>query len=169
LPEDGNRYEVLDGVLVVTPSPSDPHQDAVAALYDRLRPFLLRWAAGWPRMAPADVRFSPRRVVQPDLYVVPLVNGRRPRGWQESQHLTLAVEVLSPSTALRDRDAKRRLYQEHADEYWIVDIEARRIERWLPGVARPEVHSTSMAWQPAGAGEALTLDLPAYFREVWDE
>lgn len=169
LPDDGNRYEVIDGVLYVTPAPATHHQDALGTLYARVRPYLERYAVGWVRFAPADVIFSPRHGVQPDLYVAPLVNGRRPRRWQDITRLLLAVEVLSPGTAARDRGVKRRLYQEHADEYWIVDLDSRIIERWRPGDERPEMLDAVLTWQPAGAGEALTLDLPDFFREVWDE
>jgi Uma2 family endonuclease len=78
------------------------------------------------------------------------------------------VEVLSPSTAARDQEEKRRLYQQHADEYWIVDLDARVIERWRPREERPVVLDTELMWQPDGADAPLTLDLPAYFREVLD-
>jgi Uma2 family endonuclease len=169
LPDDGNRYEVIDGVLYVTPSPTDEHQDAVGVLFARLRQYLSPYAVAWVRVAPADVRFGSKRGVQPDVYVAPLVNGRRPHGWQEITHLLLAVEVLSPSTAATDRGVKRRFYQQHADEYWIVDLDARLIERWRPGDERPEILDGTLAWQPAGADAPLTVDLPAFFREVWAE
>jgi Uma2 family endonuclease len=166
LPETGERYEVIDGVLYVTPSPSDEHQDAIGILYVPIAAYLGRCPVGWVRAAPADVRFAPDRGVQPDLYVAPLVDGRRPRGWQQIRHLLLAVEVLSPSTAANDRGVKRRLYQRHADEYWIVDLDARLIERWRPGDARPEILDQALAWRPAGADEPMALDVPAFFREV---
>ncbi len=167
--DDGNRYEVIDGVLYVTPSPAYDHQDALGILYLPLRQYLKRYPVGWLRFSPADVRFGPKRGVQPDLYVAPLVEGRRPRRWQEITHLVLVMEILSPSTASYDRGVKWRLYQEVADEYWIVDIQARRIERWRPGDERPAILETAITWHPAGAGEPLTLDLPSFFREVWDE
>jgi Uma2 family endonuclease len=169
LPEDGSRYEVIDGVLYVTPSPSDDHQDAVGVLFRRIGEYLDRCPAGWVRMAPADVRFGSKRGVQPDVYVAPLVHGRRPHGWQEITHLLLAIEVLSPATAARDRGVKRRLYQRHSDEYWIVDLDARLIERWRAGDERPEILDGTLTWQPAGADSPLTADLPAFFREVCDE
>jgi Uma2 family endonuclease len=168
LPETGDRYEVIDGVLHVTPSPSDDHQDVAGALFLRLAAYLERNPAGWVRMAPADVRFARDRGVQPDVYVAPLVHGRRPRGWQQITRLLLAVEVLSPSTADFDREDKRRVYQQHADEYWIVDPDARVIERWRPGDEHPEVVARVLEWRPAGAAVALTLDVPAFFRDVLD-
>jgi len=166
LPDDGRRYEVIDGVLHVTPAPRLAHQRALGVLFERLLPVTrgiatLLWS-------PAEIAFTPRRVVQPDLFVAPLVDGREPHAWPEIGCLLLTVEVLSPSTAARDRTLKRRLYQEHADEYWIVDLDARLIERWRPGDMRPEVLDAVLEWRPAGAGEPLVLDVPAFFREVLD-
>jgi len=169
LPDDGNRYEVVDGVLFVTPAPRYVHQDGVAAFLLLLRAYLGRDPVGWCRHAPADVVFGPRDGVQPDLFVAPMVGGRRPTDWTEVTHLLLAVEVLSPGTASRDRREKRRLYQRHADEYWIVDLDARLIERWRPDDLRPEVLDETLTWQPAGAAEPLVIELPAVFRDVWGE
>ena len=61
----------------------------------------------------------------------------------------LAVEVLSPSTARADRTVKRRLYQRAGvPEYWIVDLEARLVERWRPADERPEVLTDTLTWRP---------------------
>jgi Uma2 family endonuclease len=169
LPSDGNRYELVDGVLLVTPAPRLNHQAALEALVTRLSAYLAGRRAGIVLPSPADIRLGPSTLVQPDLFVAPLIDGRRPRDWKEITRLVLAVEILSPSTARQDRGVKRRLYQQHTDEYWVVDLEARRIERWRPGMAESEVVENTLRWQPAGASKALTLDLPAYFREVWDE
>ena len=169
LPDDGSRYEVIDGVLYVTPAPRLVHQDAVAALHRLLHAYIIERPVGWALHAPADIVFGPRDGVQPDLFVAPLVEGRRPASWKEITHLLLAVEILSPSTASRDRREKRRLYQRHADEYWIVDLDARLIERWRPGDPRPEVLDETLVWQPAGAAEPLVVELPTVFREVWGE
>jgi Uma2 family endonuclease len=168
LPEDGNRYEVIDGILYVTPAPRPAHQVVLERLARRLFDHVERYVAGVQMRAPADIVFGPNRAVQPDLFVAPLVRGRRPETWQEITHLLLAVEVLSPGTAKRDRGVKRRLYQKHADEYWIVDLDARVFERWRPGHDRPEVLDTVLEWHPTGAGEPLVLGLPALFRETLD-
>jgi Uma2 family endonuclease len=157
LPENGNRYEVLDGVLVVTPAPRLAHQKAVRLLYDRVAPAvreraMLLWS-------PAEIAFTHQRVVQPDLFVAPFVGNREPRSWREIVRLLLAVEVLSPGTAARDRGIKRRIYQEHADEYWIVDLDGRVVERRRPGEERPEVLDGVLAWRPPGADAPLAQRL----------
>jgi Uma2 family endonuclease len=115
-------------------------------------------------MAPADVVvFGPRKFVQPDLFVMPLVNGLPVRTWMEVGRLILAVEVLSPSTARTDRGPKRDLYQEKGvPEYWIVDTDERTVQRWRPDDAIPEILLETLRWQP-GVDSPLTIDLPAYF------
>lgn len=163
-PDDGNRYEVIDGALYVTPAPSLRHQDAAGLLYRLLSDYLAGHPVGHAFAAPADIIFSPRRAVQPDVFVLPLVNGRRPEHFDEVQRLLLAVEVLSLRTARADRVAKRRLYaEEDVSEYWIVDLDARVVERTAHGDARPEVVSETLTWTPTGASESLVIDLDEYF------
>src|SRR3954463_6139910 len=67
LPDDGNRYEVIDGELFVTPAPAWRHQDAAFRLHRLLDDYLNRERVGHAFEAPADVVFSPRRGVQPDV------------------------------------------------------------------------------------------------------
>jgi len=167
LPDDGKRYEVIDGELYVTPATSWEHQRAVLGLAYRMRSYLVGRPIADVYIAPADVEFRIDRMVEPDLFVVPLVDGRRPRTWGEAKRLLLAVEILSPSTARADRLAKRLLYQrERVAEYWIVDVDARLIERWRPDDSRPEIIVRDLAWQPDSAAPTLTIDLDGYFREV---
>lgn len=168
LPDDGVRYEVLDGELVVMPAPSWDHQRVVLALRDVLAPYVRRAVLGEVIVAPADVEFSSRRLLEPDLFVVPRSpDGRRARSFADAGRLLLAIEVLSPSTAQRDRGVKRRIYLEEAvDEYWIVDADARSIERWRRGDERPVVELNRLAWQPAGVVERLVIELPTLFAEA---
>ena len=167
LPDDGNRYEIIAGELLVTPAPTWRHGEAVQALLLILQPWLSTNALGHAKIAPADVVYGVDTVVEPDLFVVPLVDGRRPRSWEEAGRLLLAVEVISPSTARRDRVAKRWLYQrQEVPEYWIVDVDAALVERWRPGDERPEILSDRIDWQPSPGAAVLTIDLVAYFREV---
>ncbi len=170
LPDDGNRYEVIDGELFVTPAPSWNHQDAVGEMFDRLRDYVRAHAIGRARFAPADIEFSEQALVQPDLFVTPRVGGRKPERWEDVRSLLLAVEVLSPSSARADRHAKRRLYQRfEVAEYWIVDVDARLVERWRPVDARPEILAEVLKWQPDRACPPLLIDLPTYFAEVLEE
>ncbi len=170
LPQDGKRYEVIAGELFVTPAPSFDHQEAVALLWSRLSPYVRRHLLGRATISPADVELDEHTLVQPDVFVVPLVGGRRPRRWSDIETLVLAVEVLSPSTARADRTVKRRLFQRvRIPEYWIVDAEARLVERWRPDDERPEIVTGTLVWQPDAAAPPLEVDLPAYFADVFDE
>lgn len=169
LPSDGNRYEVIAGELFVTPAPSFDHQDAVLRLLVRLKEYHERIGVGYAAFSPADIEFDDETLVQPDLFVVPLIDGRRPRRWSDVTGLLLAVEVLSPSTARADRNVKRRLFQRvGVPEYWIVDVEARLVERWRPTDTRPEIVTDALAWQPDPAHAPLTIELPLLFAAILD-
>ena len=167
LPDDGNRYEVVDGRLLVTPSPSRLHQHAVGEIFATLYAYLQRVGAGVVLASPADIELDEHGLVQPDVFVEALINGRRATHWNEGAPLLLVVEVASPSTARDDRITKRRRYQRAGiPEYWIVDPDARTIERWRPGEDRPEVLADSLRWLPTPDSEPLAIDLEALFAGI---
>jgi Uma2 family endonuclease len=167
LPEDGNRYEVLDGELFVTPSPTWGHQSAIEVLLLRIAEYVRRHGLGWTRFAPADITFSPRRLVQPDLFVVPACAEGPPESWAEVRSLLLVVEVLSPSTARADRYRKRAIYMsEDVGEYWIVDAGQRLIERWCPGDTEPTILTEELEWTPREGIPPLTIRIPDFFDEI---
>jgi Uma2 family endonuclease len=170
LPDDGNRYELIDGELLVTPSPRVVHQLAVWALYDRVAPYVRQHRLGLTGLAPSDLDLESDQLVQPDLFVVPLRDGRVPLDWPHFGIPLLIAEVLSPTTALNDRTRKRRRYQASGvREYWIVDVDARVIERWRPDDQRPEILTERIEWQPDASIGALSIELVDYFREAWGE
>jgi Uma2 family endonuclease len=169
LPDDGNRYEVVDGVLLVTPAPCELHQAAVARLVELLAPYVAALGTAETLIAPADIELDPFGMVQPDLFVQGIVPGRR-RGWNTGAPLLLFVEVLSPSTARADRTTKRQRFQQaRIPEYWIVDPDSRTVERWRPSDTRPEVLTDILDWQPPGAPEPLLINLPELFRRIHGE
>jgi len=168
LPDDGNRYEVVDGELLVTPSPDVRHELASVELFRRLDAYVRPEHIGTLFVSRGDVFFrGGERYVQPDLFLVPLTTEQLPSAWRDVGTPTLVVEILSPSTARADRMIKRRAYQdEGVSEYWIVDLDARLIERWLPGDERGELSSTVLEWNPAGAGAPCSIDLVDYFSRI---
>ncbi|MGH7667848.1 MAG: Uma2 family endonuclease [Gemmatimonadaceae bacterium] len=167
LPDDGNRYECIGGVLLVAPTPRPVHQFAVDELSLRLRPYVRGQSLGDVIPLAADLELSVDALTQPDLFVLPGNPRRDVRKWSDVKRALLVVEVLSPSTARYDRGLKRHFYQRApVEEYWIVDIDARVIERWRVGDERPEVLGTTLEWQPAGASAAFTLDVQDYFGAV---
>jgi Uma2 family endonuclease len=171
LPDDGNRYELIDGELLVSPSPRGIHQRAVLKLYARVEPFVRTHRIGVTMLAPADLDLRSGHLVQPDLYVVPMrPDGREPIEWPEYDIPFLIAEVTSPSTARYDRITKRQRFQRSGvAEYWIVDADARVVDRWTPSDTRPEVLNERLSWRPGGVSAPLVIDLIAYFREVWGE
>jgi Uma2 family endonuclease len=162
-PPDGNRYELVAGELLVTPSPSQPHQLVLGelhwALFTYLRPHR---HLGRLFMAPADIIWSPDDYVQPDLLVVPTseVTGN----WRDCQNLLLAAEVSSPSSARYDRVTKRQLYQErNVLTYWVVDPDARLVEVWHPADERPQIVTGTLTWQPSDDIAPLVVALGGVF------
>jgi Uma2 family endonuclease len=130
LPDDGRHYEVLRGVLYVTPSPIYDHQFAVIRLGYFLTDFILKNDLGILLPAPFDVRL-PRRLadpVEPDLLF--FRKGNEPKAGDKSfaGAPDLVIEVLSPGTRHRDEQVKMSIYQEAGiPEYWLVDPKARTI------------------------------------------
>lgn len=170
LPDDRNRYEVIDGELFVTPAPSVVHQIAASRLFLLLAPYAVLVGLD-PLFAPTAVTFSDRREVQPDVLVIPrLPNGKHAAHFRDVGVLVLSVEILSESSTRTDRHEKRHLYQdEHVADYWIVDLDLRRIERWTPDAIQPELLTKTLAWQPIATHSPLIIDLEGYFRAVLDE
>ena len=167
LPDDGNRYEVLDGELFVSPAPSYAHQAVLARLYDVIHPYVAQHALGWTRWSPADIELSPRHWVQPDLFVVPDEGTGEPQSWKDVKRLLLVVEALSPSTARLDRLEKRPTFQKFGvPEFWIADIDARLVERWRPGDERPEIVTDLIEWHPKASIPVLRIPLVGIFGPV---
>jgi Uma2 family endonuclease len=129
LPDDGRRYEVMNGVLIMMPAPSEPHQLAVVRFTYYLFPHVDLAGLGRLIVAPFDVELTAKRVVQPDLLVV--LNARQ-------QCLTLssligppdlAIEIASRGTEVYDRLSKHTAYEQAGvSEYWMADTEERNIE-----------------------------------------
>ena len=162
------RYELVDGELLVTPSPGPRHQEVLRVLLIALSAYLEREPVGHVLHSPADIELEPEDVRQPDMFVLPMAEWRRIlRDGFPARELLVAVEVLSPSSGRYDRVTKRPGYQRHVSEYWIVDLEARLIERWHPSDERPEVLTERLTWKPDGAALPFSLDLADYFGRVW--
>lgn len=164
-PDDGNRYELVYGELLVSPSPAVSHQRVVLRLATALVPYVKRYSLGEVLASPADLSWgrSDDILVQPDVFVVSAAQAGAMR-WEALSDFSLFVEILSPSTARYDRFTKRRLYQEmRVPLYWILDLHNRRAETWTPEQTSPEYEERRLTWQPPGATEALTIDLAELF------
>lgn len=166
LPDDGNRYEVVWGELLVTPAPRPWHQIVQGRLQFALQKHLEHHRSAYLLASPADISWGPDILVQPDLFVVPVVE-LRTLEWDHIKGLLLAIEVLSPSTARYDRFTKRRLYQHVGiPQYWIVDPQDRTVEVWTPDVTTPIIERDRLVWTVPGDETSLAIDLAELFRPV---
>ena len=162
------RYEVIDGELLVTPAPRSVHQVAVVLLVTLLDACLELEPVGLALVSPSDLELCPGTLTQPDVFVVPRETTIASEGlqWPDVRSLLLAVEVLSPSSQRTDRVRRRDFYLENGvEEYWIVDLEARVIERWRQAQETPELLRDRIDWAPRGRA-VLSIDLPEFFSRV---
>ncbi len=129
LPDDGQRYEIIEGALYVSPAPSFDHQFSVTELLAELRNFVKARQLGLVLVAPFDVRLpGVADPVQPDL--VFFRTGNEPRAGDKNFHGVpdLVVEVISPSSVRLDKKVKLAAYQKAGvQEYWLADTRSRSI------------------------------------------
>ncbi len=145
-PEDGQRYELLDGVLLVTPAPRQLHQVVATRLVIELGTALGRDGPGQV-VAVGELEIGDRTLLNPDILVYP----RRyapDSPWKLIRDWWLAVEVVSPSSRVYDREFKRQAYQAiGVEETWLVDPEARRVEIWHRNDSAARLEQERIAWR----------------------
>jgi Uma2 family endonuclease len=161
-PDDGNRYELLDGVLFVTPAPGLPHQIVATRLAAILGAFLPD-EPGVFVAAPGIVEIRPGVRMEPDVLV-----GRLPPAgarWENVPEHWLAVEVSGTDSRVHDRENKRDAYLEvGVREVWLVDLEEQRISVSRQGGESDVPHQTLLTWGSPASGRELRIDVPALFR-----
>jgi Uma2 family endonuclease len=165
---DQPRCELLFGRLYAMPSPSLPHQAVLQTMWLHLHR-IAQASGGRAYAAPLDVTLADHSVVQPDvIYVSPAcfaVLQRRIEGAPD-----LLVEILSPSTARRDRGEKLVLYaQSGVREYWIVDPEVRQIEFLVNDAGRFVVAVPDAGRYQSQSLPEAHLDVADFWRQVEDQ
>jgi len=164
------RYELINGELIVTPSPGVPHQVAVAELAFIVKTYLNERDIGLPLTSPADLELVPDSITQPDIFVLDpdsVADTVENPTWADFKRLLLAIEIISPSSVRTDRIVKRDFYLDAGvPEYWILDLDARIIERWTQGRESPEVCRDSLVWLPDNEWVPLTIDVPELFETI---
>ncbi len=119
---EGERYELLDGELILVASPNEGHQMASVNLVSLMNPYVKARELGWVFHAPLDIVFSDAEVVQPDLMFISKERERIRTAANVRGAPDLVVEILSPSSLKRDWEYKRELYAKYGvREYWIAD------------------------------------------------
>jgi Uma2 family endonuclease len=164
-PDDGRRYELLRGELLVTPSPNTRHQRITRELLLQLVGYFHERALGEVFLGPTDVILTNQDVFVPDLLVIADPAGISQRGIEKAP--LLVVEILSPSTAKVDRGLKAQRYAElGVAHYWLVDPERRSLECHvlehgafrLVAEAEGDIVFTHPAW------DGLAIDLARLWR-----
>lgn len=163
LPDDGQRYELLDGFLLVTPAPGEDHQ----VVATRLATVLASQLPPEIRVtAPGVVLHGNSTQLQPDVLVY---RGGGPigRSWRGPRELWLAIEVLSPSSRIYDREFKRAAYLAlGVDEVWLVDLERKAVYVRRTGAAPEERVTGALWWQPPAGGAPIRIDLGLLFASL---
>jgi Uma2 family endonuclease len=162
LPDDGNRYEVLDGELLVTPMPMPLHQWLAFRLARALDAYVDRHRVGVV-LGPSAVVWS-RNELQPDVAVLPILPAAlRPLHWDDLPMPLLVIEVHSPSTRSRDRGPKRAAYRSLGiSEYWMVDPEISRVTV-IRADGSESVCGDQLVWSPVAGVEPFVLPLHELF------
>ncbi|MGD8277124.1 MAG: Uma2 family endonuclease [Gemmatimonadota bacterium] len=165
LPDDGSRYEVIDGEVQVTPAPSTDHQHILANLVVALRRYVDREQLGVV-LPDVDLLFVEGQFLRPDLLFVP--RSRREGITSRGVECTpgLVVEILSPSSRAIDRVKKPRRYRDFGvPEYWAVDPVEKVVWVWrfAAGATDAERIEGPVTWSPEEASAPLVLDPEAIF------
>jgi Uma2 family endonuclease len=161
LPDDGNRYEIIDGEVLVTPAPTPHHQKVIARLLVLLIEFVEGRGLGWV-FQDVDLLFVTGQFLRPDLLVVPSAgrDGITDRGVEIAP--ALVIEVLSPSSRTIDRVNKPRRYLEFGvPAYWVVDPFEGVVWTWdtETGPEAPRRETSIAQWSFAAAETAFEVDI----------
>ena len=160
------RYELVQGELLVTPAPTPRHQRLVFHVALLLQRFLTEHGIGEVFLGPCVLKLATGERYEPDLFVLPAENGRRPVLDDSLVRPILVCESLSPGSSRHDRITKRRAFQRNdVPAYWIIDGDAEAFEVWRPGDERAELVDDRLVWRPSDAA-AFELDVREFFASV---
>ena|SRR5947207_887665 len=129
LPNDGRRYEVMNGVLIMAPVPTPEHQSVSMLLLVHLFQYSQAIGLGKILAAPLDVELAPKKVIQPDILVVLNANLHKIAEKRFIGAPDLVVEIASPGMEIYDRLSKYESYEQAGvSEYWIVNPGDKSVE-----------------------------------------
>lgn len=159
-PDDGQRYELLDGFLIVTPQPLPAHQVVAARLAQALAGYLGESAS---LTAPGAVQRIPNTSLEPDIVVFPGTVSLKSR-WLDFRDHWLAVEIYSPSSRIYDHDYKRDAYLAlGVREVWLVDMTEKSI-LVSNSTGKDQRITGTLTWHPPEMKQPLELSLERLFR-----
>jgi Uma2 family endonuclease len=135
----------------------------------RLREYLSRERLGEIRLGPGVLKLVLGERYEPDLFVIPAIDGKLTDADAAHVRPLLVCEGLSPGSSRHDRITKRRAFQRNSvPEYWIVDGDAEAFEIWHPSDERAALVDDRLVWSPDAATSAFELDIPSFFAAVAD-
>lgn len=161
-PPDGQRYELVEGTLLVTPAPTTLHQVLLARLMERLRHYLPEGGPAWV-VSPGEIEIRPQTLMDPDILVYP--SAYHPgTPWTEITGWWLAIEVYNPSSRVYDHDFKGPTYLAlGVRETWMIDPREETIAVAHRG-ARENTVRERLHWRPPECAEPFELELAWLFR-----
>jgi Uma2 family endonuclease len=166
-PDDGNRYELIDGVLFVTPSPGLPHQTVATKLAAILTTFLAE-EPSVRVVAPGVVLIPPSFQLEPDILVARVAPGTT--RWEKIREHWLAVEVSGTGSRPYDREYKRDAYLAVGVlETWRVELAAETIFVSRADAEKDRPHEIEVTWRSPASGRKLRIDVASLFRDVAPE
>jgi len=160
-PDDGNRYELLDGMLLVSPGPGQSHQLVATLIAAPMINALM--LPGHAKVGlPGIVTQPPGTQLQPDILVYPS-RFAADATWLEVDEHWLAVEILSRSTRVYDREFKRQAYFAlGVQQVWLVDIRDRSVEVWHSPTTSRVVRDV-IRWSVPTLDTIVSIDLAHVF------
>jgi len=168
--KDGQRYEIINGVLLMPPAPSWSHQEIVGEIFAYLRDHVRTAGLGGVFMSPIDVELWPRAVFQPDVVVLLKANGEKLRDGHIVGAPDLVIEVASPSTELFERVSKSDIYaRAGVPEYWIVNPDKGAVDILV--LEAGEYHSLGIfrgqETPPSRILSRLRVQVEQFFASAW--
>jgi Uma2 family endonuclease len=171
LPNEGKRYEIVNGVLYMSPSPGWTHQEIVFEIASYLRDHLRKSGSGGVFIAPLDVELAPKDVFQPDVVVLLKANRDKLKEGHIVGAPDLVVEVVSPGSETHDRYRKLAAYaRARIPEYWIVDPDSRTVEILTceGGEYQSQGVYRGKAQLPSQIVPGLAVQVEQFFVSVWE-
>ena len=172
LPDDGKRYETLNGVLYMAPSPGWSHQEIVGEIFAYLRAHMRATGSGGAFMAPIDVELAPNTTFQPNVVVLLKASHKKLKERHIIGAPDLVVEVVSPTSETHDRYRKLVAYARGGvPEYWIVDPDSRTIEVLMldGGEYQSQGVYRGKATLPSQIVPGLLVHVEQFFVSAWKE
>jgi Uma2 family endonuclease len=162
-PNDGNRYELLGGLLLVTPMAGYRHQLVAARLSAVLWPYLGEYGPA-VIMTPGAIQIEDHTQLEPDLLVLP-ASDPSVSTWRDVTAWWLAIEVSGIASRVYDRDFKTAAYLEAGvREVWRADVRDRTIYASTPTGGFEVMHTDRLVWHPREMPTPLEISIPSIFR-----